>query len=34
MKGEIVYFDEPGPQNTDEVLEVVKNRLNDKDEPI
>lgn len=31
MKGEIVYFDEPGPQNTDAVLEIVKNRLKEKD---
>jgi len=27
MKREIIYFDEPGPQNTDAILEVVKNRL-------
>ncbi len=29
MKGETVYFDEPGPQNTGKVIESVKERLKD-----
>lgn len=31
MKKEILYFDEPGPQNTEKVLEAVKERLKVKD---
>ncbi|MDI3502591.1 MAG: uncharacterized protein PWR13_1284 [Archaeoglobi archaeon] len=31
MRGEITYFESPGPQNTEEVLRAVRERLEKKD---